>query len=403
MLLNLKLRTDDFANSLANEILSGGLTVVDAIERLLGEHLEETTKEALGDRLLKAPRANVHPFYFKNRFENLAGLRKHGYQTWYPEVQFVTRKGEAVSIDDVDTTGFNLGSIRYGHGIERSYRYTQKELKTQINHCVRLNEVMLPSEIFDEATRIVREGGDLAQPYIANLALGPQLDGFRVVAFDHIITGERRYCRCHYEAHKSMLSDARKRAPSYAADSWPHQVISLLERATYSDDLCHFCVAKIHGEDRLSDWYGDQIQMFYEPYVDVLIRSNGMDSRTALAEAKRLLSLSRWVKEAELFNLVSKLFPANTIRREASPSWLGRQRLDIYLPELSLALEYQGEQHFRPIEVFGGEEAFLKNQERDERKRALCQENGVTVVDVRFDESLTLPRLRSRLRRWLEN
>jgi hypothetical protein len=126
-----------------------------------------------------------------------------------------------------------------------------------------------------------------------------------------------------------------------------------------------------------------------------------MDVRTADAEAKRRLSLSRWVREAELYRLVSKLFPLQTVRREASPAWIGRQRLDIFLPELALAIEYQGEQHYRPIAAFGGEQAFKRTRERDERKRALCKENGVVVVEVRYDDSLTLASLRSRLRRWI--
>ena len=45
--------------------------------------------------------------------------------------------------------------------------------------------------------------------------------------------------------------------------------------------------------------------------------------------------------------------------------------------------------------AFGGEKALARVRERDERKRRLCGEHGVTVVDVRFDEPLTLPSLRS--------
>ena len=90
-----------------------------------------------------------------------------------------------------------------------------------------------------------------------------------------------------------------------------------------------------------------------------------------------------------------------TIRREASPSWLGQQRLDIYLPELALSIEHQGEQHFFPIDAFGGESALEKTRERDQRKRALCKQNGVTVIDVRFDDPITMPSLTNRLQRWL--
>ena len=126
-----------------------------------------------------------------------------------------------------------------------------------------------------------------------------------------------------------------------------------------------------------------------------------MDLRTAKAETKHRLALSRWVREEELYGVVRRLFPNEIVRRETSPKWLGRQRLDIYLPRVGLAIEHQGEQHYRPIEGFGGDHAFALTRERDERKRALCEENSVGVVDMRFDEALTVDNVRRRLRRWL--
>ena len=39
------------------------------------------------------------------------------------------------------------------------------------------------------------------------------------------------------------------------------------------------------------------------------------------------------------------------------------------LPLLRTAIEYQGIQHYHPIEFFGGEEALLTRQELDRQKR----------------------------------
>jgi hypothetical protein len=47
----------------------------------------------------------------------------------------------------------------------------------------------------------------------------------------------------------------------------------------------------------------------------------------------------------------------------------------VYLPELKIALEYQGEQHFRPIPFFGGEAGFIETQKRDRRKRKKSKDN----------------------------
>jgi hypothetical protein len=67
-----------------------------------------------------------------------------------------------------------------------------------------------------------------------------------------------------------------------------------------------------------------------------------------------------------------------------------------------LALEHQGAQHYQAIKAFGGEKAFQRNLERDALKRRLCEENKVHLVEIRFHETLTLPALRHRLRRFIE-
>ena len=407
MRLDLAIDSTSLGEHLAREVVAGGLTVVDAIERLIVEHLEDSVSKGLEERLVKAPRAIVNVRSYSNRFENLYNLCKHGYSTWYPELRFATRKADPPIIAEIATSGFDLGFIRYGGGVEQAFRHQAKELKTQVNHTVRLNKLTIPGETFAHARSLIEQSSELEPPYIANLAVGfhhfidDRIDGFRVVSFDHVITGNREFCSCHHNAHAAMLADARERSPSCVPGSWPHRVMSLLKSVAYSDGLCHFCIARMHGEGAAADWYGAQIQTHYGPYVDMLVRSTDMDVRTAKAETMRRLSISRWKREDELYRLILGLFPTMTIRREASPPWLGRQRLDIYIPELKLAIEHQGQQHYRPVGAFGGEQAFARLQERDKRKRALCQEHGVTVVDIRFDTPLTVPVLRARLRRWL--
>lgn len=90
-----------------------------------------------------------------------------------------------------------------------------------------------------------------------------------------------------------------------------------------------------------------------------------------------------WVAETALFYKVRDAFPDETVIQHGRPKWLGRQHLDIFMPDRGVAVEYQGEQHDRPVEFFGGEEAFRKNVERDRKKLAKCKRNGVRVVYVR--------------------
>jgi len=42
---------------------------------------------------------------------------------------------------------------------------------------------------------------------------------------------------------------------------------------------------------------------------------------------------------------------------------------DFYIPDRRIAIECQGEQHFKPVALFGGQEGYESNKRRDEMKR----------------------------------
>ncbi|WP_035536534.1 hypothetical protein [Halomonas alkaliantarctica] len=88
-----------------------------------------------------------------------------------------------------------------------------------------------------------------------------------------------------------------------------------------------------------------------------------------------------WINELRLFHVIKNHFLETKVVHQAKPKWLGRQSLDIYLPDHNIGIEYQGAQHMRPVEFFGGQAAFEKQQERDRRKRVLCEANGCTLIE----------------------
>jgi len=395
------IEAEAFATDLSRAISEGRGSAVDLTERVLGEHLRASVVTSLGPTAVKSAHARVHATYFRERFATLRALAASGYETWYPEVLFSTAPADAMDITDVEFVGLVTEGIHYGGGVVRTFTFRRKPLRTQVNHMLRLNRVVVPGAVFaDTIERLVEQPG-LARPMIANLRLGGEVHGFRVVAFDDVVTGRRLFCACHRSAHAAMLAESRAGSLGYVAGSWPHRVVALLEPAEYADGLCHLCVAAREDADAARAAYGEGVEGEHGPYVDLLMRRDGMDRRTATAEVKGRLGLARWLREAELHRLVKKLFPEATVMREASPAWLGRQRLDVFLPDVGLAIEHQGQQHYEPVAAFGGEEALRRAQERDRVKRDLCAANGVAMVDVRFDDALTLASLRHRLRRWI--
>ena len=60
----------------------------------------------------------------------------------------------------------------------------------------------------------------------------------------------------------------------------------------------------------------------------------------------------------------------------------GKLSYDFYLPLLNLLIEYQGEQHEHPVNVFGGEEQFKVQQEHDKRKREYAQQHNIELLEI---------------------
>lgn len=49
-------------------------------------------------------------------------------------------------------------------------------------------------------------------------------------------------------------------------------------------------------------------------------------------------------------------------------------------------IEYQGEQHFRPVEIFGGEESFKITKENDLKKKQYCKDNNITLIEIPYTD-----------------
>lgn len=105
--------------------------------------------------------------------------------------------------------------------------------------------------------------------------------------------------------------------------------------------------------------------------------------------------ISKWKSEQTLFALVKKEYPDALF--QFRPRWLEPQNLDIYIPSINVGIEYQGIQHYKSIDFFGGEEAFAYRQKLDERKKNLCEANGLKLVAWPYTEAITEANLKKYL------
>ena len=91
--------------------------------------------------------------------------------------------------------------------------------------------------------------------------------------------------------------------------------------------------------------------------------------------------------QTKLYNILCSKFPEVEILYEVRNNivpWLGLQRFDIYFPKYNIAVEYDGKQHFVPIDYFGGKIAFDKGQELDKIKEEKCKNNGCHLFRIKY-------------------
>ena len=102
-------------------------------------------------------------------------------------------------------------------------------------------------------------------------------------------------------------------------------------------------------------------------------------------------SVKNNINENKLFLYLCDNFQTPIIR-EKTFTWLKNKqklRLDFYIPEFNIGIEYQGEQHFYPIAYFGGIKRFKQQLENDELKKKLCEEHGIKLLYFSYNKNFS--------------
>lgn len=103
----------------------------------------------------------------------------------------------------------------------------------------------------------------------------------------------------------------------------------------------------------------------------------------------------RWKNEAEMYRIIKYVFSDATYQYRSD--FLENQSIDVYVPSKKLAFEYQGLQHFKAVNFFGGESTLKQNIIRDSKKKQKCVENGIILIEWFYYEPVTIDVLRKKL------
>ena len=61
---------------------------------------------------------------------------------------------------------------------------------------------------------------------------------------------------------------------------------------------------------------------------------------------------------------------------------------DFYIPDINTCIEYDGKQHFEPIEWFGGLPNFIITKKHDEIKNLYCKDNNIKILRISYVENI---------------
>jgi very-short-patch-repair endonuclease len=63
---------------------------------------------------------------------------------------------------------------------------------------------------------------------------------------------------------------------------------------------------------------------------------------------------------------------------------LDGKEIDLIVEDTNICIEYDGEQHFMHVSIYGGEEKFKQQQINDRIKNKYCEKNGIELLRISY-------------------
>lgn len=132
-------------------------------------------------------------------------------------------------------------------------------------------------------------------------------------------------------------------------------------------------------------YYEPNIKLFIELELlteDEILRYNDIQSIKKKGKSKGERNVIKFLKKLD-WNVSSEvsyedLYDANYLRFDVEAT----------KGDKSFLVEFDGRQHFEPIDIFGGIQAFNITKKHDKMKDAYCKKKGLKLLRIRYDENV---------------
>lgn len=193
---------------------------------------------------------------------------------------------------------------------------------------------------------------------------------------------------------------------------YEQDILERVKNIEYLQGICHYCNKTTPSNEENTSEYSGFLRKF-APYFRLENKKRFgeifhfiKEDNVALENELRLhfgypKIGERWVTETYLFNLVKEIFVKHNVLFHYRGKEMQGLELDIFIPELKLGIEYQGEQHYQAIGHWGGEEGLEKRQVYDKRKLQLCQINGYLLVEFSCNDEINRDLIIERIEKYI--
>lgn len=307
----------------------------------------------------------------------------------YVEFELICPPDIDLEVTSINLPAFiHLDSYEYKGGPQR-YKIKNRKLKTQNKSSISLLSVNFPQSLLRKLDSFV-----IASEFLLPSKL--EVWEWRQTFYNKI-SGNSFFCSC--------FKDALRKDKQESSVIHPH-IKKALMKCSFRDSICHLCTERNSDLIFCHKMYGSAFKVKYGSYIrkyEIQHEINEKEAENRVREIKGVARIGeRWVNETLLFNYIQVLFPQYIVQREASPKWLERQRYDIFIHELNLAIEYQGKQHYVAVELFGGKEGLQTTKQRDKEKLQRSKKNGIDIIYFSYKDNLTEKLVHNRLKNYLK-
>ena len=156
-----------------------------------------------------------------------------------------------------------------------------------------------------------------------------------------------------HEGQRSNTEEFLKKCIIYHGNTYDYSKVNYIDNSTKIEIIC-----KKHGS------------FFQSPNQHIGVKSQGCPV----------------CRESSGERMVREYLKVNNINFESQKSFQGLRgdkyllKFDFYLPDNNLVIEYNGKQHYEPVQIFGGKKGFLKQVNRDKKKKEFCKKKQFKTI-----------------------